>query len=183
MGRIWLVRFKEASRGRVGLRPAKSIAEKGSKSRRKTLIPVWNLTREAPILSLCRGLRLSLAMGRKSKRAMDYDGENNDEGQEGEQHSDEDLGTSHSKENVGEFEALSQKDLAAGLLYDNHWSTTDRDPLVESIHTLRSAQEELEKGGCAFFHCQLLISIVIFFGLYATKRSIPLVDVFSYMIP
>ena len=94
---------------------------------------------------------------------MDYDGDS-DEGQDGEQHSDEDLGTSHSKENVGEFEVLSQEDLAADLLYDKHWSSTDRDPLVESIQTLLSAQEELEKGGCAFFHCQLLISIVYFFG-------------------
>ncbi|PSR95236.1 WPP domain-interacting protein [Actinidia chinensis var. chinensis] len=82
--------------------------------------------------------------GRQSKKVMDYDGENSDEGQDGEQHSDEDLGTSHCKENVGEFEALSQEDLAADL-YDDHRSSTDRDPLVESIQTLLSAQEELEK--------------------------------------
>ncbi|GFZ12854.1 WPP domain interacting protein 2 [Actinidia rufa] len=82
--------------------------------------------------------------GRQSKKVMDYDGENSDEVQDGEQHSDEDVGTSHSKENVGEFEALSQEDLAADL-YDNHRSSTDRDPLVESIQTLLSAQEELEK--------------------------------------
>ncbi|KAI8012303.1 WPP domain-interacting protein 1 [Camellia lanceoleosa] len=87
--------------------------------------------------------------GRQSGRSMNYDGENSDEAQGGEQNLGEEL---LSKENVGEFEDQSQEDLAADLSWEvkeekveHHRSSTNRDPLVECIYTLQSAQEELEK--------------------------------------
>ncbi|GMP51989.1 hypothetical protein CsSME_00017989 [Camellia sinensis var. sinensis] len=87
--------------------------------------------------------------GRQSGRSMNYDGENSDEAQGGEQNLGEEL---LSKENLGEFEDQSQEDLAADLTWEvkeekveHHRSSTDRDPLVECIYTLQSAQEELEK--------------------------------------
>ncbi|KAL7217322.1 hypothetical protein ACSBR1_029095 [Camellia fascicularis] len=85
--------------------------------------------------------------GRQSGRSMNYDGENSDEAQGGEE-----LRTGYSEENVGEFEGLSQEDLAADLSWEvkeekieNHRSSTDLDSLVESIFTLQSAQDALEK--------------------------------------
>ncbi|KAG5550892.1 hypothetical protein RHGRI_009359 [Rhododendron griersonianum] len=90
---------------------------------------------------------------RHSGKSMNYDGANSYEAQDGEQHFDEELQTGYNKENVGEFETLSQEDLAADLSWEvreekveNNGLPTDPDPLVESIHTLQSAQEELEKG-------------------------------------
>lgn len=91
--------------------------------------------------------------GIHSGKSMNYDGANSYEAQDGEQHFDEELQTGYNKENVGEFETLSQEDLAADLSWEvreekveNNGLPTDPDPLVESIHTLQSAQEELEKG-------------------------------------
>lgn len=90
---------------------------------------------------------------RHGGKSMNYDGANSYEAQDGEQHFDEELQTGYNKENVGEFETLSQEDLAADLSWEvreekveNNGLPTDPDPLVESIHTLQSAQEELEKG-------------------------------------
>ncbi|XP_058208844.1 WPP domain-interacting protein 2-like [Rhododendron vialii] len=89
---------------------------------------------------------------RHSGKSMNYDGANSYEAQDGEQHFDEELQTGYNKENVGEFETLSQEDLAADLSWEvreekveNNGLPTDPDSLVESIHTLQSAQEELEK--------------------------------------
>lgn len=89
--------------------------------------------------------------GRHSGKSMNYDAANSDEAQDGEQHFGEEQ-TCYNKENDGEFETLSQEDLAADLSWEvredkveNHGSSTDPDPLVESIHTLQSAQEQLEK--------------------------------------
>uniref|UniRef100_A0A5B7B0M5 Putative WPP domain interacting protein 1 n=1 Tax=Davidia involucrata TaxID=16924 RepID=A0A5B7B0M5_DAVIN len=90
--------------------------------------------------------------GRQSGRSMNYDGENSDEAQGGEQQFSKEIRTGYVKENEGEFEDLSPEDLAADLSWevkeeksDNHRTSTDRDPLVESILTLQSTQEELEK--------------------------------------
>lgn len=90
---------------------------------------------------------------RHSGKSMNYDGANSYEAQDGEQHFNEELQTGYNKENVGEFETLSQEDLAADLSWEvreekveNNGLPTDPDPLVEAIHTLQSAQEELEKG-------------------------------------
>lgn len=89
--------------------------------------------------------------GRHSGKSMNYDAANSDEARDGEQHFGEEQ-TCYNKENDGEFETLSQEDLAADLSWEvredkveNHGSSTDPDPLFESIHTLQSAQEQLEK--------------------------------------
>ncbi|KAA8523487.1 hypothetical protein F0562_009910 [Nyssa sinensis] len=90
--------------------------------------------------------------GIQSERSMNYDGENSDEVQDGEQQFSKEIRTGFGKENVGEFEDLSPEDLAADLSWevkeeksDNHRSSADWDPLVESILTLQSTQEALEK--------------------------------------
>lgn len=87
--------------------------------------------------------------GRQS-RSANYDGENSDEAQGCEL--GEELQTGFRK-NLAEFEDVSQDYLAAELTWEskgenseNHGSSADRDPLVESITTLQSAQEALEKG-------------------------------------
>uniref|UniRef100_A0A5B7B147 Putative WPP domain interacting protein 1 n=1 Tax=Davidia involucrata TaxID=16924 RepID=A0A5B7B147_DAVIN len=89
--------------------------------------------------------------GRQSGRSTNYDGENSDEAQDGEQQFSEEIRTGYSKENLGKFEDLLQEDLAADLSWEvkeekgnNHRSSTDRDPLVESMLSLQSAQEALE---------------------------------------
>ncbi|XP_052207302.1 WPP domain-interacting protein 2 [Diospyros lotus] len=89
--------------------------------------------------------------GRQSARSTNYDGENSDEAQGGEEHLSVELQAGYRKENVAELEDLSQEDLAAESWevkeekVENHRSSTDQDPLVESIHSLQSVQEELEK--------------------------------------
>ncbi|THG22292.1 hypothetical protein TEA_009425 [Camellia sinensis var. sinensis] len=118
----------------------------------KTLV---NSTQKGQLFAVKRvGLRpgtnnMVTSNGRQSGRSMNYDGENSDEAQGGEQNLGEEL---LSKENLGEFEDQSQEDLAADLTWEvkeekveHHRSSTDRDPLVECIYTLQSAQEELEK--------------------------------------
>ncbi|KAA8527132.1 hypothetical protein F0562_008639 [Nyssa sinensis] len=99
-----------------------------------------------------QGASSATSNGRQSGRSTNYDGENSDEALGGEQQFGEEIQTGYSKENVGNFEDLLQEDLAADLSWDvkeekrnNHGSSTDRDPLVESILTLQSAQEALEK--------------------------------------
>ncbi|KAK2639960.1 hypothetical protein Ddye_027755 [Dipteronia dyeriana] len=87
--------------------------------------------------------------GKPSDRSMNYDGENSDDAHACERQFSEEVQTGY-KDNVGEIEDLSQEDLAVDLAWDakeeNHHSPeTDRDPLVESIQTLQSVQEALEK--------------------------------------
>ncbi|KAK3024324.1 hypothetical protein RJ639_043006 [Escallonia herrerae] len=89
--------------------------------------------------------------GRQSRRSATYDGENSDDAQGGEQHFDEQHLPGFRK-NRAEFEDVSQEDLAAEPSWEikeeeseNHGSSAGRDPLVESIITLQSAQEALEK--------------------------------------
>ncbi|KAK2971950.1 hypothetical protein RJ640_004970 [Escallonia rubra] len=89
--------------------------------------------------------------GRQSRRSATYDGENSDDAQGGEQHFDEQHLPGFRK-NGAEFEDVSPEDLAAEPSWEikeeeceNHGSSAGRDPLVESIITLQSAQEALEK--------------------------------------
>ncbi|KAJ0101596.1 hypothetical protein Patl1_03672 [Pistacia atlantica] len=86
--------------------------------------------------------------GKQSGRSMHSDGENSDDAHE----QGEEVQTGFTKENVGEAEDLLQDDLAADLSWDakgekseNRRLSTDQDPLVESILTLQSVQEALEK--------------------------------------
>lgn len=95
-----------------------------------------------------QGANSMTSNGRQS-RSANYDGENSDEAQGGEL--GEKLQTGFRKI-LAEFEDVSQDYLAAELTgeskgenSENHGSSADRDPLVESITTLQSAQEALEK--------------------------------------
>lgn len=90
--------------------------------------------------------------GRQSGRSMNYDGENSDDAHASEQFSEE-VQTGYTKENAEEVEDLLQDDLAADLSWnakeeksENERPSKDRDPLVESLLTLHSVQEALEKG-------------------------------------
>ncbi|XP_062079108.1 WPP domain-interacting protein 2-like [Humulus lupulus] len=89
--------------------------------------------------------------GKQIGRSVSYDGENSEDAHANEQQFSEDVQTSFSKKNVGEVEDL-QDDSAA----ENSWGvkegksgnnmfSTGRDPLVESMLSLQSVQEALEK--------------------------------------
>ncbi|XP_058218999.1 WPP domain-interacting protein 2-like [Rhododendron vialii] len=90
--------------------------------------------------------------GRQSGMSTNSNGENSDEDRGGEQCYDAELQTGYnSKEIVGELEDLAQEDLVHGSWevdgenIENFSSSKDIDPLVESIVTLQSAQEALER--------------------------------------
>lgn len=100
--------------------------------------------------------------GRQSGMSTNCSGENSDEDQGGEQCYDEELQTGYnSNEIAGELEDLAQEDLLHGSWevngekIENHSSSKDIDPLVESIVTLQSAQEALERGWQSFLPYQL----------------------------
>ena len=105
-------------------------------------------------------------------RSTNDDGERSDESEGGELHFSEELQKSYDKENVGGFEDLSEEDVAADLSWkvkeevESHRSSTELDPLVESIFSLQSAQEALEKGWQAFLRCQLLLYAVFLLCIY-----------------
>lgn len=90
--------------------------------------------------------------GRQSGQSMNYDGENSDDAHASDQQFGEEVQTGYAEENVGVVEDLSQGDLAADLSWDakdekseNHQPSTVRNPLTESLLTLQSVQDELEK--------------------------------------
>ncbi|KAK9269139.1 hypothetical protein L1049_000908 [Liquidambar formosana] len=98
-----------------------------------------------------QGAFSTISNGKQSGKSRNYYGENSDEAQASEQQFSEELRTGYSKENVGEVED-SQDDLAADLSWEakgekseNHQSSMNQDPLVESLLTLQSVQEALEK--------------------------------------
>ncbi|KAG6634814.1 WPP domain-interacting protein 2-like [Carya illinoinensis] len=90
--------------------------------------------------------------GKQTGRSVDYDGENSDEAHTSEEQFSEEVHTGYNEENVGEFKDLSLDDLAENLSWqvkeeksENHQPSTDRDPLVDSLFSLQSVQEALEK--------------------------------------
>ncbi|CAK9148930.1 unnamed protein product [Ilex paraguariensis] len=110
-----------------------------------------------------QGSNLVTSNGRQSGMSMNYDGENSDEAQGCEDQFSEELQTAYGRKDVGEFENASQDDLGADSSWEakegkseNLGSSSDQDPLVESILSLQSVQEALERGRCACRHCQFL---------------------------
>ena len=100
-----------------------------------------------------QGTSAMTSNGRQSGRSMNYDGENSDDAHASDQQFSEEVQTGYAEENVGVGEDLSQDDLAADLSWDakdekneDHQPSTVRDPLVESLLTLQSVQDALEKG-------------------------------------
>lgn len=99
-----------------------------------------------------QGASAMTSNGRQSGRSVNYDGENSDDAHASDQQFSEEVQTGYAEENVGVVEDLSQDDLAADLSWDakdekneDHQPSTVRDPLVESLLTLQSVQDELEK--------------------------------------
>ncbi|KAL3851074.1 hypothetical protein ACJIZ3_012956 [Penstemon smallii] len=90
--------------------------------------------------------------GIRSERPVDYDGENGDEVQGGERQVSDGLRGDYGRDGEGDYENISPEDVVADSSWgvkkersDNHGTSTDQDPLVESINALQSAQEALEK--------------------------------------
>ncbi|KAL3333726.1 hypothetical protein AABB24_033672 [Solanum stoloniferum] len=88
--------------------------------------------------------------GTKGERSMIYDGESSDEAQDRERPIGEELRAGLERGNDRESENVSQEDLAAESPWEvneekseNHHSSTDHDPLTESIFNFQAAQEAL----------------------------------------
>ncbi|KAK4715065.1 hypothetical protein R3W88_020972 [Solanum pinnatisectum] len=88
--------------------------------------------------------------GTKGERSMIYDGESSDEAQDRERPIGEELRAGLERGNDRESENVSQEDLAAESPLEvneekseNHHSSTDHDPLTESIFNFQAAQEAL----------------------------------------
>ncbi|GAV74756.1 hypothetical protein CFOL_v3_18236 [Cephalotus follicularis] len=88
--------------------------------------------------------------GKQRGNSMNCDGENSEEAHASEQQFSEEVQTGYSIENVGD-EDFSKDDVAANLSWEvkeekgeNH-QLTDRDPLIESILSLQSVQEALQR--------------------------------------
>lgn len=105
--------------------------------------------------------------GVKSERPVHHDGENGDKvhGSQG-RLNDGHLG-GYSRNNEGGYEEIPpEEDEVADLSWEvkkdrseNHDSSSDQDPLVESIYLLQDAQEALEKGQLSFFSLPGVIHI------------------------
>nr|GME16715.1 WPP domain-interacting protein 2 [Ipomoea batatas] len=91
--------------------------------------------------------------GTKGERPLNSDGENRDEDKECEgKVGDDDRQASYNDGNSGQFEDVLQDGLSAESSWEakdekseNHGTSTDRDPVIESIFTLQAAQEALER--------------------------------------
>lgn len=95
--------------------------------------------------------------GLRSERPVDYDGENGDEVQGSERQVSDGLKGGYTRDDEGGFEDSSPAHAVANSSWevkkersDNHGSSSDQDPLVESIFALQAAQEALEKGWLTF---------------------------------
>ncbi|CAK9157819.1 unnamed protein product [Ilex paraguariensis] len=90
--------------------------------------------------------------GRQSGMPMNYDGENSDEAQGCDQQFSEEFQIGNGRKEMGEFEEVFQENLGVDLSWEakeekseNQGSSSDKDSLVESILSLQSVQDALEK--------------------------------------
>ncbi|KAM3302682.1 WPP domain-interacting protein 2 [Capsicum chacoense] len=90
--------------------------------------------------------------GTKGERSNIYDGESSDEAQDRERPIGEELRAGFERGNDRESENVSQEDLAAESPWEvkedkseNQSSSTDRDPLMESIYNYQAVQEALAR--------------------------------------
>ncbi|MCD9644193.1 hypothetical protein HAX54_032341 [Datura stramonium] len=90
--------------------------------------------------------------GTKGERSIIFDGESSDEAQDRERPICEELGTGLERGNDRESENVSQEDLAAESPWEvkeeknkNQGSSSDHDPLMESIFSFQAAQEALAR--------------------------------------
>lgn len=96
--------------------------------------------------------------GTKGERPLNYDGENGDEDQECEGKVGDDLRASYDDGYSKQFEDVLQEGPSAESSWEakdekseNQGTSTDRDPVIESIFTLQAAQEALERGGSSLY--------------------------------
>lgn len=99
-----------------------------------------------------QGINSATSNGKQSGRSRNNDGENSDEARGYERQPSEELPGDSNQKNGREFRDNFHEDLAAdsssGIREersDNNGSLSDQDPLLESILTLQSAEEALEK--------------------------------------
>lgn len=91
--------------------------------------------------------------GIRSERPVHHHGENGDQVHGVERKVSDGLPGGYGRESEGRYEDISPEEVVADLSWEaqrekaeNHGSSLDQDPLVESIFVLQTAQEALEKG-------------------------------------
>ncbi|XP_060209031.1 WPP domain-interacting protein 1-like isoform X1 [Lycium barbarum] len=101
-------------------------------------------------------------------RSMNHDGELNDETQDRERAVGEELQADLDRRNDGEVGGVSQEDLAAESPQEaekekseNHCSSADHDPMLDSLSTLQALQEALERELWSFREIKKEDSITI----------------------
>ncbi|XP_057983788.1 WPP domain-interacting protein 2-like [Malania oleifera] len=99
-----------------------------------------------------QGASSAISNGKQIGRSTNHVGVNGDDPPATEQQSSEEFQTGYRKDNMGQAEDLSQDNLAAGSSWkvkeeriEDPWPTKEGDPLVDSVLTLKSVQEALEK--------------------------------------
>nr|DAD23756.1 TPA_asm: hypothetical protein HUJ06_025219 [Nelumbo nucifera] len=130
--------------------------------------------------------------GRQSEISSNCGIENRDDTHVSDPQSSEEVQTGYCKENGKEVEDVSQDDVAADVSSevkeeeaDNHRSTVDQDPLIQSVFALQHLQEILEGGHMLYEESQkalcrgLLLSWHVTIGIavlatYAGRSQLPL---------
>ncbi|KAF5461259.1 hypothetical protein F2P56_021071 [Juglans regia] len=138
-GKGWTEGSKKPRGERVKLEKEDSLSSMESDSRSSNFV-------------FMQGAFNATSNGKQIGRSVDHDGENSDEAHTSEEQFSEEVHTGYNKENVGKVKDLSLDDLAENLSWEvkeekseNHQPSTDRDPLVDSLFSLQSVQEALEK--------------------------------------
>lgn len=100
----------------------------------------------------------NFSVTRNGNKSGNCDGECSDDAEENKLQFSEEAQNGYSKQNSGVSDDRSQDDSAAGMPWKvkkencgNHHSSADLDPLVDSILSLRTVQESLERGRFIFF--------------------------------
>ncbi|KAJ8527609.1 hypothetical protein K7X08_015060 [Anisodus acutangulus] len=114
------------------------------------------------------GSNESVSNNTKGGRSMYHDGELNHEAQDRERPIGEELQADLDRRNVTEVGGVSQEDLAAESPQEvdkekseNHCSSTDHDPILDSLSTLEALQEALEREVLRFREIKKEDSITI----------------------
>ncbi|XAR56852.1 hypothetical protein NMG60_11037473 [Bertholletia excelsa] len=144
---------QQGQQGKNRIESTKKLrGERGKVEKENSVSSVESDSRSSNFVFL-QGTNSVTSNGRRSGRSTKYV-ENGNDADGGERNLSEELqtGTGYIKENLGEFGHLLREDMAAGLSWEakeeeveNHTSSAFVDPLIESIVTLQSAQEALEK--------------------------------------
>lgn len=120
-----------------------------------------------------QGNNLATSNGRQSGKSVNYDGENSDEAQDSEWPLNEELQAGSNRKYGGEFEVTSEEQLDADMTWgfkeeksENNGSSRNFDPMAQSVITLQSVQEELEKGLSEFLCCFIFAYLLLYYFFY-----------------